>query len=137
MTGPTLTPEQLATRLDRAAVQVGPAIHRAVKHTGELGRARIRGNASGRPGPNVIRPDGANYRSSWEVAHRRLPYGAQCTIGTNAPQGRRLEFGFYDMTDSLGRHYFQPPFPHVGPAIDYIGAKLRTEMRHAVAEVLS
>lgn len=40
------------------------------------------------------------------------------------------------MTDSLGRTYHQPPFPHVGPAIDYIGATLMTEMKWAVVEVL-
>ncbi|MEU6016970.1 hypothetical protein ABZ826_23845 [Streptomyces sp. NPDC047515] len=127
-----MTPEELADRLDRAATHVGPAIQRAVRHAGELGHARIRGNASGRPGPNVI--TGA-YRNSWETANRSLPYGALCTIGTNAPQGRRLEFGFVG-PDSLGRVYNQPPFPHVGPAIPYIGATLMMEMRFAVAEVL-
>ena len=128
-----MTPEQLADRLERASKDVGPAIRRAVRHTGELGRARIRGNASGRPGPNVI--TGA-YRNSWQAETRPLPHGAMCTIGTEAPQGRRLEFGFMGMTDSLGRLYHQPPFPHVGPAIDYIGATLLMEMRHALAEVL-
>ncbi|MEU9615850.1 HK97 gp10 family phage protein [Streptomyces sp. NPDC048209] len=127
-----MTPDELADRLDRAATRIGPAVQRAVRHTGELGRARIRGNASGRPGPNVI--TGA-YRNSWETNTRRLPYGAMCTIGTNAPQGRRLEFGFVG-PDSLGRVYNQPPFPHVGPAIGYIGATLTMEMRYAVAEVL-
>ncbi len=127
-----MTPDELADRLDRAAVRIGPAVQRAVRHTGELGRARIRGNASGRPGPNVI--TGA-YRNSWETNTRRLPYGAMCTIGTNAPQGRRLEFGFVG-PDSLGRVYNQPPFPHVGPAIGYIGATLTMEMRYAVAGVL-
>ncbi|WP_331746910.1 HK97 gp10 family phage protein [Streptomyces sp. NBC_00842] len=128
-----MTPDELADRLDRAATRIGPAIQRAVRHTGELGRARIRGNASGRPGPNVI--TGA-YRNSWETTDRRLPHGAMCTIGTNAPQGRRLEFGFMGMTDSIGRTFHQPPFPHVGPAIPYIGATLMMEMRFAVAEVL-
>lgn len=127
-----MTPDELADRLDRAATRIGPAIQRAVRHTGELGRARIRGNASGRPGPNVIT---GRYRNSWETQTRRLPYGAMCTIGTNAPQGRRLEFGFVG-PDSLGRVYNQPPFPHVGPAIGYIGATLTMEMRYAVAEVL-
>ncbi|WP_399559287.1 HK97 gp10 family phage protein (plasmid) [Streptomyces sp. NBC_00873] len=128
-----MTPDELADRLDRAATRIGPAIQRAVRHTGELGRARIRGNASGRPGPNVIT---GQYRNSWETQNRRLPHGALCTIGTNAPQGRRLEFGFMGMTDSIGRTFHQPPFPHVGPAIPHIGATLMTEMRFAVAEVL-
>ncbi|MFB7738221.1 hypothetical protein ACFC08_28310 [Streptomyces sp. NPDC056112] len=129
-----MTPEQLADRLEHAAMKIGPAIQKGVKHTGELGAARIRGYASGRPGPNVISGD---YRDSWQPTPiRRLPYGAMCTIGTKEPQGKRLEFGFYDRTDSLGRHYYQKPFPHVQPALPYIGETLMAQMRLAVAEVL-
>ena len=128
-----MTPEELADRLEHAATRIGPAIARGVEHTGTLGQARIRGNASGRPGPNVI--TGA-YRASWRTETRRLPYGALCTLGTDAPQGRRLEFGFVG-TDSLGRHYAQPPFAHVQPALPYIEGILMAQMRLAVAEVLS
>lgn len=128
-----MTPDELADRLTHAATHIGPKLREGVAHTGELGRARIRGNASGRPGPNVI--TGA-YRNSWQAVTRPLPHGALCTIGTNAPQGRRLEFGFYDMTDSLGRHFFQPPFPHVQPALPFIGATLMAQMRLALTEVL-
>lgn len=128
-----MTPDELADRLDAAADRIAPAVQRRVVHTAELGRGMIRANATGRPGPNVIT---GRYRSSWEVVGRAIPYGAQCTIGTNAPQGRRLEFGFFDMTDSLGRHYFQPPFPHVGPAIPRMEAVLQQQMRDAVEEVL-
>jgi hypothetical protein len=39
-------------------------------------------------------------------------------VGTDKPQGRRLEFGFFDMTDSLGRHFFQYPRPHFRPPFD-------------------
>lgn len=39
-------------------------------------------------------------------------------VGTDLPYGRRLEFGFYDMTDSLGRHYMQYPRPHFRPPLD-------------------
>ena len=127
-----MTPDELADRLERAATRIGPAIARGVDHTATLGIARIRGNASGRPGPNVI--TGA-YRNSWQPHPRRLPYGAMCTLATDAPQGRRLEWGFVG-TDSLGRSYNQPPFPHVEPAIDFIGGTLMASMRLAVAEVL-
>lgn len=127
-----MTPEQLADRLEHAAVKIGPAIQRGVQHAGEMGIARIRGNASGRPGPNVI--TGA-YRSSWRSELHGLPYGAQCTIGTSLPYGRRLEFGFSG-TDSIGRTYAQPPFPHVQPALPYIEGVLMAQMRLAVAEVL-
>lgn len=127
-----MTPDELADRLDHAAGRLGNAIHDGVRHTGELGKAKIRGNASGRPGPNVIT---GRYRNSWESPSTRLPYGGHCTIGTYAPQGRRLEYGFVG-PDSLGRVYNQPPFPHVQPAIPFIETMLMAQMRLAVAEVL-
>ncbi|MFJ9420686.1 hypothetical protein [Streptomyces sp. NPDC101249] len=128
-----MTPDELAARLEHAAAKIGPAVHRGVEHTATLGIARIRGNASGRPGPNVIT---GNYRNSWEASPiRRLKYGAMCTIGSNAPQARRLEFGF-NGTDSLGRKYNQPPFPHVQPALPFIESTLTAQMRMALTEVL-
>lgn len=128
-----MTPDELADKLEHAATRIGPAIARGVEHAGTLGQARIRGNASGRPGPNVI--TGA-YRNSWQTHTRRIPYGAICTLATDAPQGRRLEFGFVGV-DSLGRHYNQPPFPHVQPALPFIETTLMASMRLAVAEVLA
>lgn len=127
-----MTPDELADRLEHAAMKIGPAIEKGIKHTGELGVARVRGNASGRPGPNVI--TGA-YRNSWRAETRSLRYGAICTLGTDLPYGRRLEFGFVG-TDSLGRNYNQPPFPHVQPALGFIGQTLLAQMRLAVLEVL-
>ena len=127
-----MTPDELAARFEHAAAKLGPAIERGVRHTGELGIARIRGNASGRPGPNVI--TGA-YRNSWRAETSRLPHGALCTIGTDLPYGRRLEFGFTG-TDSLGRNYAQPPFAHVQPALGFIEMTLMSQMRFALAEVL-
>ncbi|WP_416520006.1 hypothetical protein [Streptomyces achromogenes] len=127
-----MTPEELADRLEHAAVKIRPAIQKGIQHTATLGIARIGGNASGRPGPNVI--TGA-YRNSWRPEMHGLPYGAMCTIGTDLPYGRRLEFGFTG-TDSLGRYYDQKPLPHVQPALGYIGATLLAQMRLAVAEVL-
>ena len=125
----------LADRLDAAADAIGPTIERRMRHVGALGAGKIKANASGRPGPNVISSD---YRDSWrDTPPRPLPYGAQCTIGTTEPQGRRLEFGFWDMTDSIGRHFYQPPYPHVQPALPFIGAVLREQMGLAVEEVLT
>ena len=75
---------------------------------------RIKGRASGRPGPRVIT---GNYRRSWNVL-RVSVHGSKVaySVGTNSPQGRRLEFGF-DGTDALGRTYSQPPYAHVEPAL--------------------
>ncbi|KIF66290.1 hypothetical protein HY68_36935 [Streptomyces sp. AcH 505] len=128
-----MTPDEVATRLDQAADALPSAIRGRVQHAGELGRGMIRANASGRPGPNVIT---GHYRASWQTQTRSLPNGAECTIGTDAPQGRRLEFGFTGV-DSIGRYYDQPPFPHVGTAIPAIEAALQAGMRNAVEEVLS
>lgn len=127
-----MTPDELADRLEAAAHHLGPAIRRHVEHAAELGRAQIKGHASGRPGPNVITGD---YRNSWQIETRSLPYGAQCTIGTDRPQGRRLEFGFVG-ADSLGRVFNQPPFPHVQPALPAMTAALRFGMLSAAEEAL-
>ncbi|WP_185832332.1 HK97 gp10 family phage protein [Streptomyces sp. WAC 04229] len=126
--------DDLANRLDAAADELGDTVERRMRRVGTVGVARIRANASGRPGPNVIT---GRYRASWRAEISGIPYGAECTIGTTAPQGRRLEFGFYDMTDSIGRHYFQPPFPHVQPALGHIEDTLHEQMRAAVGELLA
>ena len=44
-------------------------------------------------------------------------------VGSNAPYARRIEYGFWDMTDSLGRHYYQRPQPAWRPAFDLNIAK--------------
>lgn len=126
--------EDLAGRLEAAADQIGPVLERRMRHVGTAGVARIRANASGRPGPNVIT---GQYRASWRAETLGIPHGAQCTIGTDAPQGRRLEFGFWDMTDSIGRHFFQPPYPHVQPALGFIEDTLHQQMRGAAGEIFT
>lgn len=131
-----MTPDELANRLDQSADRIGPAIQRKMRHVGTLGKAMIQRNASGRPGPNIINSEVPNYHDSWQSPTRAIPYGAQCTLGTQKPQGRRLEFGFTGV-DSIGRYYDQAPFPHVGPAIPAIEAALRQGMRDAVEDVFS
>lgn len=128
-----MTPGELADRLEAAEHRIGPSVRRHVEHVAEFGRAQIKGHASGRPGPNVITGD---YRNSWQITTRHLPYGAECTIGTDRPQARRLEFGFVG-TDSIGRQYNQPPFPHVQPILPGLGTALQFAMQSAVAEALS
>lgn len=41
--------------------------------------------------------------------------------GTNLPYARRQEYGFDDMTDSLGRTFHQKARPHIRPAFDSMG----------------
>jgi hypothetical protein len=121
--------DELAGRLERAADRVGPETNRTVQQQARLARALIMENASGRPGPNVITGD---YRGSWRIEPFAVPDGGGAEVGTDRPQGRRLEYGFYDMTDSIGRHFFQVPRPHVEPAVN----ELSPEYERAFADAL-
>ncbi|WP_039942980.1 HK97 gp10 family phage protein [Streptomyces himastatinicus] len=121
--------DELGDRLEEAADRVGPELNRTVQQQARLARALIRERASGRPGPNII--TGA-YVASWQIEPFAVPDGGGAEVGTRKPQGRRLEFGFYDMTDSIGRHFFQVPRPHVEPAVN----ELSPEYEAAFADAL-
>jgi hypothetical protein len=90
-----------------------------VAYWGAILNTTIKAKASGRPGPNA--PTG-DYRRSWVHTFTNTIGGGTSTNGTNKPQARRLEFGFTG-TDSIGRSYDQPPYPHVGPAKDAVEPK--------------
>lgn len=124
--------DDLADRLEQASDRVGPEVDRTVQQQGRLLRALIMENASGRPGPNVITDQ---YRTSWKPEPFAVPNGGGVVIGTRKPQGRRLEFGFYDMTDSIGRHFFQPPFPHVEPAVNELSPEYEQAFRQALDRI--
>ena len=98
------------------AAQFAVQERQVVRKWGLLLTTKIKAKASGRPGPNA--PTG-DYRRSWGTEFHDSPVGPVSQSGTNAPQGRRLENGFVG-TDSLGRTYDQPPFPHVGVSADEI-----------------
>jgi hypothetical protein len=121
--------EDLAPRLEQAAARVGPETNRTVQQQARLLRALIMENASGRPGPNVISGD---YRGSWKREPFPVLDGGGADVGTNEPQGRRLEYGFMNMYDALGRFYRQPPFPHVEPAV----SELSTQYEQAFIDAL-
>ncbi|MGW6238371.1 HK97 gp10 family phage protein [Streptomyces sp. NPDC055094] len=107
---------QIAALLDARAAATLPAVASIVQHYAMLLETRIKANASGRPGPNA--PTG-DYRRSWTHEFRTNGLTVEAVVGTNKPQGRRLEYGFVG-ADSLGRVYNQPPYPHVGPAVEQI-----------------
>ena len=107
---------ETAGRLAAGAATMSSRTDAVVRHYGQLMQTKIQAHASGRPGPNA--PTG-NYRRSIHVEFGQAGGGLEARVGTNAPQGRRLEFGFVG-TDSLGRHYNQPPFPHFGPAANEV-----------------
>lgn len=119
----------LAANLRGAGLAMATRATGVQRHYGQLILTQIRANASGRPGPRAITGD---YRRSWGIATG--PRGSTI-VGTNKPQARRLEWGFTG-TDSLGRRYRQPPFPHVGPAVKkYEDSYMRAMQGEAVASV--
>ncbi|MGQ4437907.1 HK97 gp10 family phage protein [Streptomyces alboviridis] len=125
--------DELADRLEQAADRVGPEVNRTVQQQARLLRAMIRFNASGRPGPNIITGD---YFDSWGPAQPfAVPDGGGATLGTTEPQGRRLEYGFMNMFDSLGRFFQQPPYPHVEPAVNELSDEYADAFKAALDRI--
>lgn len=100
-----------------------------VRHFGMLLRTRVMAAASGRPGPRAITGD---YRRSWQWEYTGGAGSFTSLVGTSAPQGRRLEFGFHG-ADSLGRVYNQPPFPHARPAFDKTAPEFEKSVEDMIA----
>ena len=102
--------------LAAALARMGPAARARTRtitrHHAMLMRVRIQRNASGRPGPRVIT---GQYRASWDVRMSTEGGQIKAQVFSDASQAGRLEYGFVGV-DSLGRHYRQPPYPHVEPA---------------------
>ncbi|MDN3025677.1 HK97 gp10 family phage protein [Streptomyces sp. S.PB5] len=133
MSGGTFqSPAQLAAALNRGGKEAVSAAEIAMRHGAKALVVQVQRNASGRPGPRVIT---GKYRASWQSDVHRAGPVIIAEVGTSAPQGRRLEFGFVGV-DSLGRHYNQPPFPHLGPAVNAFGPLLVREMHGAVSRTL-
>lgn len=97
-----------------AAVTAPAKAYGVVVHYGAVLQRQVRANAGNRPGPRRV--SGA-YARSIRRRSRPLVSGGYSDIGTDEEQGHRLEAGFAG-TDSLGRRYHQPPYPHFGPALD-------------------
>jgi hypothetical protein len=105
---------EIAADMDTQAAKSRGKVAETTRHYGMLLQTRIMGNAHGRPGPRRITGD---YLRSWSTTVHALGEGVSATVGTDAPQARRLEYGFVG-PDRIGRVFNQPPFPHVGPAVD-------------------
>lgn len=138
--------DETVRQFKQAGIDVDRAARKAVRRTAYALQARIRKNASTGyhkrkrkvkfrghipgtgPGPNV---NTGNYRRSVQVTHD----GLESIVGTNAPQARRLEYGFRG-TDSRGRAYDQRPYPHWEPANKIVQPTLQSEIAKALMEAL-
>lgn len=108
---------QVAASLDMVGARAAIRAVEITRHHTMLLETRVKANASGRPGPKAKTGD---YRRSWMSSITSNGYDIEGTVGTNRPQGPRLEFGFVG-ADRLGRVYNQPPYPHLGPAVAVVG----------------
>ena len=107
----------VAAEMTEAAAGVDVKARAVVRHHGALLQTKVKAHASkprtGPPGPRIQTGD---YNRSIGVEFGGNAGWSRASVGTNAPQGRRLEFGFIG-ADALGRHYNQPPYPHFEPAL--------------------
>jgi len=84
-------------------------------------------HASGRPGPNIVT---GQYASAFYTVRHKW----SVEIRNDSPQSKRLEHGYYG-TDSLGRVYHQPPFPHIAPARAEVMVRYRENLRELPGKV--
>ena len=83
-------------------------------------------------GPRYLTGD---YFESIQVVIQGTPGYVEGEVGTDAAQGRRLEFGFTG-TDSMNRDYAQPPYPHFGPAWNAVIPEIPHEIALTAAVIL-
>lgn len=117
----------LTADLTHASARAAARLGKLTRHYGVLLQTKAKANAAGRPGPRIQTSD---YNRSISLRVVRDGASLSAVVGTNRPQGRRLELGFRG-DDSLGRHYDQDPLPHFGPALDEIGPRYE----QAIAEL--
>ena len=114
----------LAAMLDRVQAAAVPAVARV----GNLIVARGMGAAPVRTG--------TLHRS----IHMDGPVGgggtASAKVGPSVVYARRIELGFMNMTDSLGRLYHQPPHPYFAPAVYGAADEAAELMSRVIAEAI-
>lgn len=108
----------------------------ALKKGGLLLETSVKAHASGRPGPRA--PNG-DYRRSWNTRVVNSGTNPVVIVGTNAPQGRRLEFGdtYKDTYQNrkLGRVGAQWMYPHVEPALQESQQKVAAVIMAEIVKV--
>ncbi|MFF0741523.1 HK97 gp10 family phage protein [Streptomyces sp. NPDC004111] len=130
--GSFAAPAALAAALERGAQRSVVAAETVMRHHAQTLVQQVQRNASGRPGPRVVT---GRYRASWRSEVHRAAAVIVGEVGTPAPQAHRLEFGFVGV-DSIGRHYAQRPFPHLGSAVEQAGPVLVRSLGQAVEVAL-
>ncbi len=118
------TPDQVAIDLAALGLMAREKSHGVVVAFGARLQRGVKARANEprttpRPGPGGPRLLTGDYNRSISRLTVRRAASSTTYVGTNKPQGARLEFGFVG-SDSLGRNYNQKAYPHFGPALDEI-----------------
>lgn len=105
---------QFTEKMRRTANKINGSMLKAVQDYTQTLEGEIKSRQGKPPAPNIVTTD---YIGSW--VHKVTQAGeiVEGIVGTEKPQGRRLEFGFVG-PDRLGRVYHQQPRPHVAPSIE-------------------
>ena len=137
MSGPgvhVIGTEDLAAKFRALADDIkGPALEAATRAAAlpVLNQVRITVPEGGRTPYKT-----GTYRRSFamETAEKTAE---RCTVvvGTDAPQARRLEYGFVG-PDKLGRVYNQAARPHIRPALDENRGAAVAEFRAAIGDII-
>jgi hypothetical protein len=113
---------EFSAALARIAVAVERAAADAVMKGAHMIEASAKAHSSGRPGPNV--PSGSHRRSIHVEGPTVSGGQIRADIGPSMIYSRRLELGYDDMTDALGRVYHQKPLPYLDPALAEVTPRL-------------
>lgn len=110
------TSRMVAIDLLSIGVKAGSRTAVITNRYGRKMHGQVRRNATHRPGPHRIT---GRYYNSIRYQFSAAPTGATATVVTDDPRSWRLEEGFSG-TDSRGRSYHQPAYPHFRPAFEQI-----------------
>lgn len=97
---------QVATSLDRVGAVAAVRAVEVTRHHTMLLQTRVMALSPKKTG---------DYRRRWQSTITSNGFDIEGTVGNNAPQARRLEYGFVG-ADRIGRVFNQAPQPHLGPA---------------------
>lgn len=136
--------EQIAVDLVALGLETTATVRKAVTDTAAdlqgLVKKRAMPRSTPRPGPRDGSQGPRLVTGDFERTVNRTPTRQEgmvitAEVGTDAPQGARLEFGFVG-TDSLGRVFDQQAYPSFGPALDEVAPRFEAAIAAAVAEAI-
>lgn len=115
--------QKLEAKLRNFNGKIEPSLEMYDRYWMERLLQEVKRRASGRPGPNVVT---GRYLSRFQIVGKK--------VVNSSPQAHRLEYGFIG-TDSAGRAYHQPPFPHFRPALAVVQQQYRAGFRPMIVGV--